>query len=310
MDHRILEAIRYHLLNNVVMPRTLTLIRHGESESNAAKRLAEKKGTAVVGEAELMAVHTSQRRLTARGVRQAKRAGEWLRAHFTRQALLEERKPFDRVVGYFSPYARAMETAGNLDLPITWLPDARLAERNWGELDQLPYDDRVRKYGESMKFREKHGMFWPAANGETLQALSTRRWQHFYKLRHEHSNDDVVEVSHGETILTDRFMLERWMPEEIVRMMLATDTRYSKEILGIETDWANKLINCRIVQYTRQRPDNTWANSYQQVRLIAPSRPDDPKFNIDWRPIVRRKFSSNELLEYVEQFPHFLEDAA
>jgi hypothetical protein len=93
-------------------------------------------------------------------------------------------------------------------------------------------------------------------------------------------------------------------------MMFATDTRLSKEVLGVDTDWQNKLINCRIVQYTRQREDGTWASSYCRVRLIAPSAPNDPSRNIDWTPINRRTFTSAELLEYAEQFPHFLDEAA
>jgi broad specificity phosphatase PhoE len=296
-------------MKKTVMPRTLTCVRHGESESNAAKRAAE-KGNAHPREAELMVAHTSRRRLTARGVRQAQKARAWLHGYFQEEARVAGKEPFENVRGFFSPYARAMETAGYLGLPIVWLPDARLCERNWGELDQLPYEDRVRKYGEAMNFRELHGMFWPAANGETLHALSTRMWQHFYKLRNEHSDHDVVEVDHGETMLTKRFMLERWLPEDVAHMMIATDTKLSKEVLGKETDFQNKIINCRIIQYTRQREDGSWGDSYQRVRLIAPSALDDPKMNLDWRPIVRRKFTSEQLLAYVEQFPRYLEENA
>jgi hypothetical protein len=93
-------------------------------------------------------------------------------------------------------------------------------------------------------------------------------------------------------------------------MMLSTDTRLAKEVLGKETDWQNKIINCRIIQYTREREDGTWDTKYCRVRLIAPSSPDDARMNLNWRPIVRRTFSSEELLKYVDQFPHFLQDAA
>jgi broad specificity phosphatase PhoE len=129
------------------MPRTLTLGRHGESESNAAKRAAE-KGIRHPRELELMRVHTSQRRLTPRGVQQAQRAGEWLRMHFSQEAARRLEPLYSTVRGYFSPYARAMETAGYLGLPIEWRPDARLCERNWGDLDQLTYEERIEKYGE------------------------------------------------------------------------------------------------------------------------------------------------------------------
>lgn len=290
------------------MSRTLTLVRHGESESNAAKRGAE-KGEPHPREGDLMKTHTSRRRLTERGVKQAKRAGEWLRSHFMQEAARLGEQPYEKTRGYFSPYVRAMETAGNLALPIQWWPDARLTERNWGDLDQLTYEERTAKYG-STDQREYHGIFWPAGNGESLQALSTRMWQHFDKLKRYNEGHDVVEVSHGETILTQRFMLERWLPEDVVEMMLSTDSRLAKEVLGKETDWQNKIINCRIIQYTREREDGTWDTKYCRVRLVAPSDPSNPKMNLDWKPIVRRKFTSDELLMYAERFPHFLQDAA
>ena len=292
----------------MTMPRTLTLVRHGESESNAVKRAAE-KGNPHPNEAALMQTHTSRRRLTERGIVQATRAGEWLRDYFAKAADRQCEKPYEKVRGFVSPYIRAMETAGNFGLPIIWRADARLAERNWGDLDQLTYEERIAKYG-GIDDREQHGIFWPAGNGETLHMLSTRMWQHFDMLGRGHAENDVIEVSHGETILTQRFMLERWLPEDVVQMMLSTDTRLSQEVLGRDTDWQNKIINCRIIQYTRQRADGQWEDKYCRVRLIAPSDPYNPSKNLDWKPIVRRQFSTEDLLKYVEQFPHFLRDAA
>lgn len=291
-----------------LMPRTLTLVRHGESESNAVKRAAE-KGSPHPNEAALMQTHTSRRRLTERGIRQATRAGKWLQRHFEEESARRGETPYGNVHGYVSPYIRAMETAGFLNLPIEWRADARLAERNWGDLDQLTYEERVAKYG-SIDNREHHGIFWPAGNGESLQVLGMRLWMHFDMLGRTHEQHDVVQVSHGETILTQRFVLERWLPEDVVRTMLSTDTRLSKEVLGQKPDWQNKIINCRIIQYTREREDGSWDSKYCRVRLIAPSSPDDPNMNLSWKPIVRRKFSTKDLLNYAEQFPHFLRDVA
>lgn len=290
------------------LPRTLTSIRHGESESNIAKWLAE-SGKAHPREAELMATHTSRRRLTAKGILQAKRAGVWLRAYFLQDAIRRGIVPYSTVRGYVSPYARTMETGGYLDLPINWRPDARLSERNWGDLDQLTYEERQSKYG-TLHQREQHGIYWPAGNGETLQMLGTRLWQHFHMLAQDHADDDVIDVSHGETILTKRFLLERWLPEDLVNKMISTDRILARTILGREPDRQQKMINCRIIQHTREREDGTLSNSYCRVRLIDPERPDDPAWNLDWTPIVRRTFTSNELLEYVEQFPHYLADVA
>ncbi len=202
-----------------------------------------------------------------------------------------------------------METAGLLGLPIIWRPDARLSERNWGDLDQLTYEERQKRYS-SLDRREQHGIYWPAGNGESLQMLGTRLWQHFHMLAQDHTEHDVLQVSHGETMLMERFMLERWMPEDLVYKMISTDRTLARTILGREQDTQHKMINCRIIQYTRECEDGAWASSYQRVRLVAPEWPLDPAWNTGWLPIVRRTFTSDELLMYVEQFPHFLEDVA
>jgi len=299
------------------MPRTLTLIRHGESESNAVKRAAE-KGHPHPNEKMLMETHTSQRRLTDRGITQAKNAGLWLRRYIQRGYEQRDKgrpyskarsflAPYVRLKGFVSPYARAMETAAHLDLPITWKVDARLAERNWGDLDELTYEERIAKYGK-IDNRARHGIFWPAGNGETLHALSTRMWQHFNMLTRKHSEDDVIEVSHGETMLTQRFMLERWLPEDVVRMMLATDSVLAREVSGQDTDWQNKIINCRIIQYSREDESGVWYEKYCRVRMIDPSDPNNPKKNVDWKPIVRKDFLTDDLFDYVEQFPRILQE--
>ena len=111
-------------------------------------------------------------------------------------------------------------------------------------------------------------------------------------LNRQLSDFHVVEVSHGETMLVQRFMLERWMPEDLVRMMLATDSRLSNEALLMEApDMQNKIINCRIIQYTREREDGSWDTKYCRMRLVAPSDVTNPGMNLNWQPIIRRQFT-------------------
>jgi len=150
----------------MTMPLTLTLVRHGESESNVAKRSFDKK-LAIAGEKELMAVHTSQRRLTEKGVAQAKRAGEWLKTWLSTVSEAPMRC-------YVSPYVRAIETAGHLGLGQKWRRDMRLCERNWGEFDQMPYEERMKRFGHEIHLRKEHAFFWRPADGETLQDVFLR----------------------------------------------------------------------------------------------------------------------------------------
>src|SRR3989344_3199535 len=82
-----------------MMPKTVTLIRHGESESNRAQKLAE-EGLAHENEAALMSVHTSERRLTPRGIEQAQATGAFIRAWMHRWSISVGECRF-----YVSPYA-------------------------------------------------------------------------------------------------------------------------------------------------------------------------------------------------------------
>jgi broad specificity phosphatase PhoE len=281
---------------DMTMPVNLFVVRHGESESNIAKKLAD-RGNPHPNEKNLMGVHTSERRLTARGVEQAKRAGAWLRQFAQEQATKRRGLPFERARGFVSPYIRAIETAGYMDLPLEWRPDARLCERNWGELDHMTHEQRVKDFGEKLERRETHALFWTPDGGESLQTVMIRVWLHFDMLHRQCSDLDVYDVCHGETMWVYRFLLENWMPKDLARMMLASDG-----------DFQNKIVNCRVIHYTRKCEDGSLAGRFVRMRMIDPSDPDNPERNIGWRPIAQRRFTSAQLLDYVVSFPHFLRD--
>ena len=280
----------------MTMPRNLLKVRHGESESNAVKKAAD-KGNPHPNERALMGVHTSERRLSLRGIEQAQAAGKWLDAFAAEQAIKRGGLCYDQSRYVVSPYVRAMETAGYLGLPVTWRPDARLSERNWGELDHMTHEDRIKQFGEMLQNREAHALFWTPPGGESLQTVMMRVWLHLDMLHRQCSDLDVYEVSHGETMWVFRFMLEYWMPKDLARRMLESDE-----------DYQNKILNCRIIHYTREREDGSLTNRFTRVRLINPVDPEDPKTNLPWQPIVQRQFTSAELLQYAADFPHFLRD--
>jgi len=267
-------------------PITLTLVRHGESESNAAKRAAE-KGKPHPNEAALMDVHTSERRLTPRGVEQAKQAGRWLRQYFAGT----ERHA---IRGYVSPYARAAETAGLLGLNLSWYVDSRLCERNWGHLDQMTHEARMEFFREDLARREKFALFWAPPGGESMKQvfLLLRDWEG--TLHRECTNMHVLAVCHGETMWAERYLREYWVPRDLSRAMQSNDRRF-------------KILNCRIIQYSREDQNGVLQPRFARVRFIDPRDPENAETNHDWLPVQRKLFSSNDLLEYASSFDRFLE---
>jgi len=274
-----------------MMPKTLTFIRHGESESNKARSFfeANKKLPGVV---EMMRTHTSERRLTPKGVRQAQAAGAWMRGW-----MAQEVKTHEPVRLYSSQYVRAAETAGHLGLPGTWRLDERLVERNWGMMDHKPYEQRIAEFGEQMALRKEHAFFWRPADGETMQEVLRRTRDLINTLHRECADDHVICVSHGETMWTWRFVLEYWLPQHLREHMLSKDKQM-------------RIVNCRIIQYSRVGPDGHEGKRLHRVRFIDPMHPDDPARNRDWVEFRRPFYSSEDLLAYAHLHPRFIPEAA
>ncbi|HYD93463.1 MAG TPA: histidine phosphatase family protein [Candidatus Paceibacterota bacterium] len=269
-----------------MMPRTLTWVRHGESEGNWARTLAE-AGQAHAREADLMSVHTCERRLTEKGVEQAKRAGAWLRKHWDGNTASPEDRQF-----IVSPYVRAIETAGHLGLDGRWIQDTRVVERNWGTIDSHTYEQRIALFGEQLEDRKSEAFFWRPADGETLQDVFNRIRAFLDTMRRKCTNKHVLVVCHGETMWAVRYLLEYWTPQKLADEM---QTRNNQ----------TRLINCRIVQYVRDN-DDEFGPKFDRVRFIDPSNPDDPERNRDWKRITRPTYSSEELIDMAESRQRFL----
>lgn len=106
----------------IVLPLTLTFVRHGQSQANVMQG-REKADPSFVPPAEFFTRPDWQHRLSDTGREQAVTAKEvfigGLAAHFD--------------TGYVSPFVRARETAALLGGPsFGWLVDDRVTERDWG----------------------------------------------------------------------------------------------------------------------------------------------------------------------------------
>jgi len=277
-----------------MMPITLTLIRHGESESNAAESAYENKQT-LKGTYEVAKVHTSERRLTKLGVCESKEAGKWLRKWKHEIGLYDSQFRF-----YVSPYVRAAETATNMGLGMStkWRMDVRVVERNWGFMDQESYDGRMEQYKDQFRLRKEFAFFWRPGDGETIQDVHMRVRDFIKTLHRECSNMHVIVVTHGETMWAFRFLLEHWLPQDLRAAMLNRTG---------QTD----LHNCRIIQYTRipvceSRPRIDMYPRMKYMRMVNPMKPNDPEHNLPWTEIGRKDYSDADLAEYVDKHPRFL----
>lgn len=260
------------------MPIDLVLVRHGQSEGNLANELS-RHGDHSLFTPEFLARHSSTWRLTDRGIRQAQAAGLWIWHN--------NLDPFDRY--YTSEYARAIETAANLELPgALWYIEPYLRERDYGKLDVMRDDLRQKKYKYYLEQRKNNPFFSIPPNGESMVTVCLRIDRVLNTLHRECSDKRVIIVCHGEVIEAFRIRLER-----------LTEEKYKAHVNS--EDQKEKIYNGQIFHYTRRDPaTGKLAPHANWVRTI---RPLDPDFPIDWREIKRPKYTNEDLLDIVNKIP-------
>jgi NAD+ kinase len=213
----------------MAMPVDLVLVRHGESEGNAARRFSVQGDNSVFTD-EFCNRHSSRLRLTDCGRTQAERTGSWLREHIGEQ--------FDRYL--VSGYLRAMETAALLKLPnACWFQDFYLRERDMGAFELISEETKREKFPEVLRQWEQDPFYWTPPNGESVAQLCLRIDRVLHTLHRECEGKRVIAVCHGMVMWAFRIRLERWTPAEFLRR---TKSR------------ADRIHNGQIIQYTRKEP--------------------------------------------------------
>jgi NAD+ kinase len=270
---------------SMTMPLNLVLVRHGESEGNVAQALVKKGDSSLM--AKLDAVHTQEWRLSPRGCNQAAAAGEWLRREFP--------AGFTRYLT--SWYARAIETAGLLEMPgAEWLLHPMLSERDWGRLSSATAEQRATgEMAENLARRERDGVWWRPGGGESLADVLDRLHAFFDSLHREQSNGSVIIVCHGEVMWAVRVLIERMTPQRF------RDLDRSRRNL-------DRIHNGHILHYTRINPEGATdvRTRLDWMRSICPW--DPARSTNDWQTIQRPVFTGPELLAMVEQHRRFLEE--
>jgi NAD+ kinase len=268
----------------MTLPIDLVLVRHGQSEGNAAKRLSEKGDDSVFTDA-FRNRHSASFRLTDRGREQAQKAGVWLREEFW------PKPKFDRYIT--SEYIRAMETSGLLGIPdVEWFCDFYITERDWGDLDILPEDERRKKFGAAMERRKTEPFFWRPPNGESFAQLCLRVDRTLQTLHRECEKKRVLIVCHGEVMRAFQVRLERM-----------SQVRFKE--LTFSANHEDRIHNCQILHYTRKDPNTGKLTPFVGwVRAIRPT--DIPLWKTEWRTIKRPRYSNKDLLDVVSQNPSMI----
>lgn len=259
----------------MTLPIDLVLVRHGESEGNAAKRLSE-KGDHSAFTNEFLNRHSSGFHLTAKGCEQAQQAGACIRSMFS-----QDGRYFDRYIT--SEYLRARETAGLLGISgALWYTDFYLRERDWGELDVCPESEKNERYRRSLALKETEPFYWKPPNGESFAELCLRVDRVLDTLHRECSNKRVLIVCHGEVMRAFRVRIER-----------QTQAVFKQSILSKNS--MDRIYNCEIIHYTRLNPsDGSLASHLEWMRKIRPT--NTPYTVTEWRRIKRSLVSNSELL--------------
>jgi NAD+ kinase len=261
------------------MPVDLVLVRHGESEGNVARKFSLEGDNSLFTE-EFCARHNSRLRLTDRGRQQALSAGAWLKKNIGLQ--------FDRY--YVSGYARAMETAALLNLPdAVWFQDLYLRERDLGLFEIMPEDEKRTKYPEAYRQHQLDPFYWTPPNGESIAQLCLRIDRVLQTLHRECSGKRVVLVCHGLVIWAFMVRIERLTPVQYLQR-------------SADPPWG--IHNCQIVHYSRLSPESGEVGGVVDwVRSICPWKEEGQS---QWRKICRPKFTNDQLLEAIGEFPRIL----
>lgn len=202
-------------------PRSLYLVRHGESSGNVARDLAEADGLPEID----IAVRDMDVPLSDLGVEQAQTLGRWV------ASLPEERRP---TCSISSPYVRAEQTARlALGTDVDLLLDERLREREFGILDRLTRAGITAKHPEQSAARAFLGKFWHRPpGGESWADVALRLRSFIDTMGREHAGESVVIVSHQVVILVFRYLLERLTEAEVLAI-----------------DKAAEVANCSVTTY-------------------------------------------------------------
>lgn len=265
-----------------MLPIDIILVRHGEAEGNVANK-ASRKGDNRFFTPDFRRKHSRSFRLTEKGIKQAKAAGEWLKENIP--------MPLDRF--YVSDYIRAKETAAYLDLSdAQWRVEFQLRERDHALIDNLPVDEKKILFArEQEQYELDPFLSHPAGGGESIPMLCLRLKADFIAhLARECEDKRVIVVCHGHVTRAFQLEFESLGHDDFIR-------------LDASEDPADKIRNCQILWYTRRDPDTQVIQpSLVAVRSVCPLGPGGILEDHGWRRINRHRYTNKDLLVEVDRY--------
>jgi broad specificity phosphatase PhoE len=204
-------------------PNHVVLVRHGESERNIHKEIAEAQGELVYG-GDIRDVDVA---LTERGRAQAIATGRALSTMFQ----------FDRM--FVSPYLRTHQTADLMSQqfanPISQAVEERIREIEFGTLDGLTRTGIQARFPTEWERKQRLGKYWyRPPGGESYPDVALRLHSFLGTITREYRQESVLVICHAVIVLLFRKLLER-----------LSDT----ELLMIDGDKAQDVWNCSVSHY-------------------------------------------------------------
>ncbi len=195
-------------------PKSLWLIRHGQSTANLARQKAEAE--------KLLTIDYVEREmdipLSETGINQAIAVGRWFKF-----------QPVKPTVIFASPYRRTFETArliaenANLQT-VEIIQDERLRERELGIFDRLTRLGAMQKYPEECEKRELLGKFYyRPLGGENWADVGLRLRSFWRDLCLNFHDEKVLIITHEVVIRVFRYVVERMTEEEIMAIDQSCD---------------------------------------------------------------------------------------
>jgi 2,3-bisphosphoglycerate-dependent phosphoglycerate mutase len=208
-------------------PARLWLVRHGQSQGNVARDVADEAGAHEIG-IDLRDVDVP---LSALGEQQAAAAGRWF------AALSPDERP---EIILSSPYVRARQTAAMIceegalaGGPARTIIDERLREREFGIFDRLTTVGIRERFPEEAAHRRRLGKFYHRPpGGESWTDVILRLRSMLNTINLHYCDKRVLIVCHQVVVLCFRYILEA-LDEETI---LAIDRK-------------GEVLNCGIAAY-------------------------------------------------------------
>ena len=257
----------------MMYPRELTLVRHGESTGNVARRASFRDDDSHFTD-EFRRTYNRHWPLTEKGIKQAETAGSWLRENGY--------GTFDTYV--VSPYVRTRQTAAHLGLPeAAWMMHRLVRERDEISIDRLPNAEISVLHPDTHE-RYIEPIYWRPPNGEAMTDLELRVRLFFSELWQLGHRDRIIIVAHSRTMWTMRMLFEGLRSHEVRDKCFGKDRR-------------EHIQNGRIIQYRRAEDEL----HYTETRSV--NAENLSQSYLDWRRLTPRFYSNEALLEEISLEP-------